>query len=162
MAENYDGLTRNQWTGTWSPRGDFPIVLSNECRGGIHFVQGGSGDGLTDISGQRLQEGMLAYVKEAYTGVPGDRFYIYKLLSNQSRNQATGEVPNELSNWEEFGTALGTVTEDNISISMISDFDVSGAQSGALLQYNGNTQKWEARNEIDTTFGQLNLNGGTY
>lgn len=163
MAENYDGLTRNQWTGTWSPKGDFPIVLSNEVRGGIHFVKGGnSGETLQGIHGQRLQEGMLAYVKEGYTGVTGDMFYVYKLLSGESRSQVTGEVPNTLSNWSEFAPSNGDVTPENISLSSISDVDLSSAQSGAILQYNGNTQKWEARNEIDTLFGQLNLNGGVY
>ena len=72
---NYDGLTRNAWTGTWSPSGDHPIVLDTEIRGGLRHVSGDLGDQLTDISGQRLQEGMLVYVKNTYGSVTGDTFY---------------------------------------------------------------------------------------
>ena len=39
---NYDGLTRNAWTGTW-PHGD-PIVLDTEIRGGLRHVSGDLGD----------------------------------------------------------------------------------------------------------------------
>jgi hypothetical protein len=45
----YDGLTRNQWPGTWSPSSDHPIVLDTEIRGALRFVSGGAGD-LNDIA----------------------------------------------------------------------------------------------------------------
>lgn len=66
MPINYDGLTRNQWPGTWSPNGSHPVALNNEIRGGVHSITGDLGDQLTDISGSRLQEGMLVYVKTGY------------------------------------------------------------------------------------------------
>ena len=98
---NYDGLTRNAWSGTWSPSGDHPIVLDTEIRGGLRHVSGDSGDQLTDISGQRLQEGMLVYVKNTYGSVTGDTFYQYSLLSGESRDTSTGEMPNAAGNWTE-------------------------------------------------------------
>jgi hypothetical protein len=159
---NYNGLTRNTWPGTWSPDGSFPIVLSDEVRGGIHFVTGEENNQLTDLPGQRLEEGMLAYVKQSYAGVTGDRFYIYKLQDGEGRNENTGEMPNTLSNWHDFANSIGEVTEANISIDSINNVDVENVQSGALLQYNGQTENWEARNNIDTTFGTLKLNGGSY
>lgn len=160
---NYNGLTRNAWPGTWSPDGSFPIVLADEVRGGIHYVQGGtSGQTLTDLPGQRLEEGMLAYVKEGYSGVTGDRFYLYKLQNGESRDENTGAMPNTLSNWHDFANSIGEVTEANISLDSINNVDLSNLQSGALLQYNGQSEKWEARNDIDTQFGSLKLNGGSY
>ena len=102
MAANYNGLTRNTWSGTWSPSGNHPIVLNNEIRGGIHFVSGASGDHLTDIAGQRLEEGMMVYVKNSYSNITGDKFYIYKLRDGESRNTSTGAMPNAAENWSQF------------------------------------------------------------
>ena len=56
---NYNGLTRNQWPGTWSPSSNHPIVLDTEMRGGLRYVSGDSGDKITDITGQRLQDGIF-------------------------------------------------------------------------------------------------------
>ena len=58
MAD-YNGLTRNAWPGTWSPSSNHPIVLDTEMRGGLRYVSGDSGDRVSDITGQRLQDGML-------------------------------------------------------------------------------------------------------
>lgn len=111
MTTNYDGLTVNQWPGTWSPTGEHPIVLDREIRGGLRFVSGDSGDRLTDITGQRLQEGMLVYLKQGYTdsGIEfkSETFYQYKALAGQTRDSATGRLPNAPSNWTELVTGGG-------------------------------------------------------
>lgn len=102
---NYDGLTRNTWPGTWSPSADHPIVLDTEVRGGLRYISGNSGDQLTDITGQRLQEGMLVYVANSYGDIEGGRYYRYELLSGEVRNSSTGAMPNGDSNWSEFTTS---------------------------------------------------------
>lgn len=111
MATNYDGLTVNKWPGTWSPTGEHPIVLDKEIRGGLRFVSGNSEDKLTDVTGQRLQEGMLAYLKQGYTdgGIEfkSETFYQYKALAGQVRDSATGRLPNAPSNWTELVTGGG-------------------------------------------------------
>ena len=103
---NYDGLTRNTWPGTWSSNGTHPIVLDTELRGSLQYV----GSKLTDITGQRLQEGMLAYLKTGYNYIgttgstgsnsrQGDTYYKYNSLTGEVRNQFTGQLPNGEANW---------------------------------------------------------------
>ena len=144
---NYDGLTRNTWTGTWSPSGTHPIVLDTEIRGGLRFVSGEEGDRLENISGQRLQEGMLVYLKTGYDSFSGDKYYKYLSLDGESRNGSTGELPNSNSNWSEvlFGsnsdggsgsTNLGAGTGLEISNSKISlkDTGVTPGTYGSSLE----------------------------
>lgn len=97
---NYDGLTRNTWPGTWSPSSTHPIVLDTEVRGSLRFVSGTGSDTVTNIPGQRLQEGMLVYVANSHSVYLGGAYYKYKLLSGESRNAATGAMPNATGNWE--------------------------------------------------------------
>lgn len=103
MSSNYDGLTRNPWPGTWSASDDQPIVLDTELRGALQSISGDAGDQLTNITGQRLNEGMIVYVKNTYTsGIytrTGDSYYTFRLLPGQSRNINTGEMPNAEANW---------------------------------------------------------------
>ena len=49
-------------------------------------------------------------------------------------------------------------------ISAASDVDVTSfpVQDGSLLQYRSSTGKWTARNELDTTSGNLVLSGGSF
>ena len=101
MSTNYNGLTRNTWPGTWSSSGTHPIVLDREVRGGLRYISGQSGDQLSDIEGQRLQEGMLVYVKNTYGSIAGDKYYSYRLLDGESRDSSTGEMPNNDGNWSE-------------------------------------------------------------
>lgn len=101
---NYDGLTRNEWSGTWSPAGDFPIVLDTEIRGGLRLVTGEPGDTRLDIPGQRLQEGMLVFDKST------NIYYKYISLPGETRNSSTGDLPNNDDNWELF--ASGTPGAD--------------------------------------------------
>ena len=129
---NYDGLTRNAWTGTWSPSGDHPIVLDTEIRGGLRHISGDSGDQLTDISGQRLQEGMLVYVKNTYGSVTGDTFYQYSLLSGESRDTSTGEMPNAAGNWTEvtFGGSISAIGD-------IGNVSSNAPSAGQVLKWSG-------------------------
>ena len=53
------------------------------------------------------------------------------------------------------GAAAGTFAE-------LSDVDVSALGDGALIQYNGNTQKFEVTQTIETNTGEIRLNGGTF
>lgn len=106
MSSNYDGLTRNIWPGTWSADGNYPIVLDTELRGTLQSISGNSGDRLTDITGQRLTEGMLAYLVNGYTAGlvtrTADTYYKYSLLTGESRDPITGEMPNSEDNWTLF------------------------------------------------------------
>lgn len=152
MSTNYDGLTRNTWTGTWSPSGDHPIVLDSELRGTLQSVTGNAGDRLTDIKGARLNEGMLVYVKNSYSvGLiirDGDSYYRYKLLDGESRNPNTGRMPNTENNWTKFSVRK---LED------IENVDASTLTENSVLQYNTAVNKWQTRTAVDG----LQLDGGT-
>lgn len=52
----------------------------------------------------------------------------------------------------------------NINLSALADVDVTSfpVQDGSLLQYRSSTGKWTARNELDTTTGNLVLSGGSF
>ena len=113
MAD-YNGLTRNAWPGTWSPSSNHPIVLDTEMRGGLRYVSGDSGDRVSDITGQRLQDGMLIYVKKAHEGFEAEQYYSFKLQAGQYRDSATGELPNAGSNWEEFRPKVDSATTTNL------------------------------------------------
>ena len=143
---NYDGLTRNAWTGTWSPSGDHPIVLDTEIRGGLRHISGDSGDQLTDISGQRLQEGMLVYVKNTYGSVTGNKFYQYSLLTGESRNTSTGEMPNAAGNWTEvtFGGAIATLGD-------IGNVSTSTPSTGQVLKWSGT--EWAPASDLSSSGG---------
>ena len=52
-------------------------------------------------------------------------------------------------------------SSENI-IAQAADVDVSGLADGALLQYRASDQKFVARNQLDTTTGQLVFNGGNF
>lgn len=116
MSTNYDGLTRNTWPGTWSSSGTHPIVLDREVRGGLRFISGSDGDQLTDIQGQRLQEGMLVYVKTSYGDITGDKYYTYKLLDGESRDSSTGDMPNNSGNWSQVTFGGGSDGSSTVAI----------------------------------------------
>ena len=44
----------------------------------------------------------------------------------------------------------------------LSDVDASSVQDGAMIQYNDITEKFEITNRIETTTGEIRLNGGTF
>jgi hypothetical protein len=108
---NYDGLTRNAWPGTWSPTANHPIVIDKEIRGGLRSVSGQLGDRLTDITGQRLEVGMIVYLVTGYTDNEkeflGGNYYKYESLIGEVRNENTGDLPNSNNNWSLFQGAAG-------------------------------------------------------
>lgn len=114
MSANYNGLTRNIWPGTWSPSSGHPIALDTELRGSLQSITGEVGDRLTDIPGQRLQEGMIVFVKNEYTvGAvtrTAESYYSYRSLSGESRNPSTGALPNAEANWVLLSITVGQPT----------------------------------------------------
>ena len=97
---NYDGLTRLRSAGTWSPNpSTFPIVLDKEIRGGLRYCSGANGDTLTNIPGAMLQEGMLVWLDATTGSFAGQNYYQYQLVGTESRNTATGAMPNNNANW---------------------------------------------------------------
>jgi hypothetical protein len=158
MSTNYDGLTRNTWTGTWSSTGDHPIVLDTEVRGTLQSISGDAGDRLTNITGQRLTEGMLVYLKNGYTvgsvTRDPDSYYKYSLLNGQSRNTTTGSMPNSEDNW-----TLFTVNSTVNKLEDIGNVDAAAPiTDGSVLQYDVATQKWVAR----TALTGITLDAGNY
>ena len=59
-------------------------------------------------------------------------------------------------------TGLAGSAQNNISAA--SDVDITSfpLQDGSLLQWRASTQKWTARNELDTTTGTTVLSGGSF
>lgn len=51
---------------------------------------------------------------------------------------------------------------DELPLQNLSNVEATAPASGSLLQYNGETETWQATNNIETTFGELRLNGGAY
>ena len=62
------------------------------------------------------------------------------------------------------GDAGSIVGASTLQLSALSDVDVTSfpVQDGSLLQYRSSTGKWTARNELDTTTGNLVLSGGSF
>ena len=56
----------------------------------------------------------------------------------------------------------GPAGEAAQTFSGLSDVDVTNLADGAMIQYDGNTQKFKATNEIDTDTGEIRLNGGAF
>jgi len=133
MTTNYDGLTRNTWPGTWSPSTDAPIALDTELRGTLQSISGDAGDTLTNIPGQRIQEGMLVFVKNTYVSDAitriGDRYYTYKLQVGESRNSSTGAVPNSENNWSEL-----TLDTSSYALPIASAEHIGGIKIGSGLE----------------------------
>ena len=99
---NYDGLTRNEWPGTWSPSADHPIVLDTELRGALRYVSGVNGDRVVTITGQRLQEGMLVYIGADHDGFVAGGYYKYVTQPGDERDADTGSLPNDSDHWTPF------------------------------------------------------------
>lgn len=135
MSVNYNGLTRNIWTGTWSPSGNHPIALSNELRGGLQLISGGVGDQLINIPGQRLQDGTLVYVKSSYDNISGDTFYQYRLLAGETRDISSGAVPNNTNNWSKLSVGSNRL-QDITDVSDIAPLDKQ------IIAWDANVGEW--------------------
>jgi len=167
MASDYSGLTRNLWTGTFSPTASHPIVLDTELRGSLRTVSGSLGDRLTDITGQRLEEGMLVYLKTGYTAGAtvrvGGLYYRYNLLSGETRNTNTGEMPNAEGNWtvNQSGLTVSNIDGLNVIANEVdnvttirfdsdSGFDVVDLGNGEIkIQMNSTFKTWKVAGESD-------------
>jgi len=65
---------------------------------------------------------------------------------------------------ETLETNITNVTNviNDLPLQDLSNVEAENPESGSLLQYNGNENKWQASNNIETTFGTLRLNGGAF
>ena len=137
---NYNGLTRNQWPGTFSPSSNHPIVLDTEIRGGLRYVSGDSGDKVTDITGQRLQDGMIVYVENQHTAgtktFEAGKYYQYAVQSGEARDSSTGVLPNDSDNWSLLNLVAGATSIDSDVRSKVSATDAGGDGS---FSYNAST-----------------------
>jgi len=59
-------------------------------------------------------------------------------------------------------TGLAGSAQNQISAASDVDITTFPLQDGSLLQYRSSTGKWTARNELDTTSGNLVLSGGSF
>ena len=59
-------------------------------------------------------------------------------------------------------TGLAGSSQNEISNALDVDITTFPLQDGSLLQYRSSTGKWTARNELDTTTGNLVLSGGSF
>ena len=123
MAETY-GLTINQWPGTWSPSASHPIVLDAQIRGALRTITGDSGDRLGDITGQRLQDGMIVYVQKTYldssfdslNSIIGGQYYKYNMLDGEYRDSNTGNLLNAKENWDLIRLGIGLDSNEIIQL----------------------------------------------
>ena len=118
------GLTINQWPGTWSPSAKHPIVLDAEIRGGIRTITGDSADRLSNISGQRLQDGMIVYVQktnidsahDSLSTIDGQQYYKYSMLAGEYRDSNTGNLLNAKDNWSLIRLGIGLDSSEIIQL----------------------------------------------
>jgi hypothetical protein len=159
MSVDYSGLTRNTWPGTWSPNSTHPIVLDTEIRGTLQSISGSSGDRLTDISGARITEGMLVYIKTGYTAGGYTRtsgnYYKYTLGVGQVRDPNTGAMPNAETNWEVFTVSSG----GNVANSYLTSTYVANTTFQAAL---ANTNAFIATKVNTTTFNSALANTNAF
>lgn len=135
---NYNGLTINEWSGTWVPSAAQPIVLSNEIRGSLHSISGEPSDQLHNISGQRLQDGMLVYIVSGYSTTDAvydsATYYSYRSLPGEKRNPLTGALPNRAANWTRVHIDAGNVQDADLLDGHPGDFYYSPLNKPAITQ----------------------------
>ena len=138
MNLNYNGLTINEWPGTWVPSATQPIVLGNEIRGSLHSISGEPSDQLHNISGQRLQDGMLVYVVSGYSTTDAvydsATYYSYRSLPGEKRNPLTGALPNRAANWTRVHIDAGNVQDADLLGGHPADFYYSPLNKPVIIQ----------------------------
>lgn len=138
MNPNYNGLTVNEWPGTWVPSAAQPIVLGNEIRGTLHSISGEYSDQLHDIPGQRLQDGMLVYITSGYATADaeyaGATYYSYRTLPGETRNPLTGALPNRPANWTRVHIDAGAVQDADLLGGYPPDFYYSPINKPTVIQ----------------------------
>ena len=144
---NYDGLTRLRSAGTWSPQpSTFPVVLDKEIRGGLRYCSGADGDTLTNIPGAMLQEGMLVWLDATTGSFTGQNYYQYQLVGTESRDTATGTMPNNNANWTQVtlgggGTGGGATAQsvaDVAALNTLAD-DLDEDDNGLIINLENST-----------------------
>lgn len=76
-------------------------------------------------------------------------------------NDSITNINNSITNVTNNITEI-TQKVDTLPIENLSNVDADSPESGSLLQYNGSAGRWQATNNIETTFGTLRLNGGAF
>ena len=142
---NYDGLTRLRAAGTWSPQpSTFPIVLDKEIRGGLRYCSGADGDTLTNIPGAMLQEGMLVWLDATTGSFTGQNYYQYQLVGTESRDTATGTMPNNNANWTQInlggagGDSGARSVADVAALNTLAD-DLDETDNGTIVNLENST-----------------------
>lgn len=166
MPSDYSGLTRNLWPGTFSPTANHPIVLDTELRGSLRTVSGTVGDRLTDITGQRLEEGMLVYLKAGYTSGAvvrvGGTYYKYSLQLGESRNATTGAMPNAEANWS-LNSLSGSITVSKTTQSNVNSGTVTNVSTLRFDEDSGldvvDLGNGEVRIQLNSTFKTWKVSG---
>jgi prefoldin subunit 5 len=86
-------------------------------------------------------------------------------------NNITNNITNIDNSIDNISNTLTTVNNninqislkvDTLPIENLSNVEADAPESGSLLQYNGESGRWQATNNIETTFGTLRLNGGAF
>lgn len=115
MAVNTNGLTAistNNTTWTSPLVNEMPVAVASQIRGGLWLIEGGApADGLLEIPGIMLQDGMIVYLQEGYTengdgGLTrqGESYYQY---TNDAARPANGVLENTQDMWQLFNTGGG-------------------------------------------------------
>jgi hypothetical protein len=140
MSSNYSYITTVNAPGLLKPQLGVPALLDTDMRGGLRAIDGITGDRLSDIGGLMLQDGMLVYVRNTYTGTSNTIFtggYYYKYSYTGSR--ATGMLPTGDSYWSPFTVDLSSYVTNTQTGSFLTSTSVSllnitsGDLTGQLL-----------------------------
>ena len=151
---NFYGLARALYTGTWSSGegSKYPIVLNKEIRGTLQYISGSLNDRLTNISTQRVEYGMLAFLDQGYTDVSGQytrigkSYYQYNSVAGDAvrTQENNGNIPNTEANWSllSFGNSSIGPTGPTGYLS------ISGTTGGQYAVWNGSDWVVEGKDSI--------------
>ena len=71
----------------------------------------------------------------------------------------TGGLPQQVSVQLPSGS---TLQNSALKLALLQDVVTTGIEDGALLQYRASDEKFVARNELETTTGNIIFNGGNF
>jgi hypothetical protein len=60
------------------------------------------------------------------------------------------------------GDSGSVVAGANLNISDLADINISALADGSMLMYSESTEKWVAKNDLDTETGTIILSGGNF
>jgi phage baseplate assembly protein gpV len=85
-----------------------------------------------------------------------------KINSNNSSGTHTARInSNTSSGAQKVSIAVPSATAAQ-TLKKLNDVNVTSLSDGALLQYDAATDKFTARNELNTTTGKMTFNGGAF